>query len=217
MKWNSVAAIVASFLLTSCAGVNFTQHLDASIKSDAISELARAKTYRVVEASTMEINYSYRELVPYTAQFLAENLKRANLGLQPVAVEMDNYNTYIASKAAVIDPATMKIIEKRLQSVGMRSADEPQGNNTLLLGYQELMGWDMGTIVKEMRICGRLSSAVDNSVDCVEFSELKFVNSHPTRGLVVNNLLAILLTTKWPKEAPTDKYRKFRVGKLEQH
>jgi hypothetical protein len=215
-----VFVIGVSLFLASCA-TNFSAHLESSIKTGEVSELGMARRFVVVdtEGSSKKIKYSYGEIPAITFEYISKNAfeiyasKNYGLYLPPKSVEPSNYPEYIKNQEHVVDSATKKLISRKLVSIGMTEAEPNKNQDVLLLSYQELMGWDMGEIVKEMRICGRVESLSDRYMDCAEFSELKFANSHPTRELIINNLIAILLTKSWPKDAPVDKYKKNHINK----
>jgi len=183
MRW---LAIYSVSLVSACAA-NFGNHLDASLKNGQVTQLGNAKSFVIssTDLSSRKVKYSYEKLFVYSQ--------------------------YTQNKEFVKDAATKELIVKRLQSIGMSEAESTAHAGVLVLNYEELLGWDMGEIVKQMRICGQINPQPEKSMECVEFSEMKFANTHPTRALVVNNLLAILLTSTWPQAAPKEKYRKFEL------
>lgn len=176
-------------MLASCAS-DFGSHLETSMRNNEGTELAGAKNYRIVytDFSSRKIRYAY------------EKLFRSNV----------TYAEYTSNKEYVEDTTTKGLIAKRLESIGM-TEEKSQEVGTLEISYEEIMGWDFGEIVKQMRICGSVNSTIKKPVECVEFSELKMANTHPTRELVVNNLIAILLTKNWPAAAPNNKYKRFEM------
>jgi hypothetical protein len=186
MKIKKWLATYSALVLSACA-TNFGNHLDASLKNGQVSQLGSAKSFVVssTDFSSRKIKYSYEKLFVYSQ--------------------------YTQNKELVKDVATKDLIMKRLKGIGMSEAESAVQAGVLVLNYEELMGWDMGEIVKQMRICGQLNAQYGKTLECAEFSEMKFANTHPTRALVVNNLLAILLTSTWPQAAPKEKYRKFEL------
>lgn len=157
MSRNGIALICVSLLLTSCA-TNFSTHLESSIKDGEVSELGLASKFVIVDtdSSSRKINYSYEYLAKHGFEVLAKSafenyaLSRAGLFKPPQNVDMAEYAEYTKNKEVVTDLSTKKLITKRLERIGMTEGGEAKNRDVLLLSYEELMGWDMGEIVKEM-------------------------------------------------------------------
>jgi len=104
------------------------------------------------------------------------------------------------------DPTTSRLIAERLVEIGMKRRADQSDLASAVVTYRQLLGWNLGEIVERMTICAETKSETSAQRDCASFSGMGMANTHPTRKLVVDNLLAILLTSRWPPEADTAQY-----------
>jgi hypothetical protein len=184
MFFQRLAVISLISMLASCAA-NFKSHLDVAIEEGAVTELGKAKFFKIIstDLSSQKIKYKYEKMFVFSE--------------------------YTKNREFIKDSPTAMLFAQRLQSIGMAESKSNDEAAILILNYEEVMGWDLGEIVAQMRICGQIQSVEASPVECAEFNEMKFFNTHPTRAVITNNLLSILLTRQWPKTADKKKYSKY--------
>jgi hypothetical protein len=184
MFFQRLAAIGLISMLASCAA-NFRSHLDVAMEEGAVTELGKTKFFKIIstDLSSQKIKYQYEKMFVFSE--------------------------YTKNRETIKDSPTASLIAQRLQSIGMAESKSGDASNILILNYEEVMGWDLGEIVGKMRICGQIQSEEASPVECAEFNEMKFFNTHPTRTVITNNLLSILFTRQWPKAADKKKYSKY--------
>lgn len=187
MNRNTRWAALAATLLSSCAA-NFGSHLEQMQSRGLLSPAGSSKTFAFSDggSQSQRINYAYSKI-------------------------FSAYSEYTKNKEEIEDTLTASLIRKRLIQAGMKAMSASNDPTSTIFSYRQILGWDMGEIVKQMTICAESRMTGDPQIECATFSELTMVNSHPTRPLIVNNLLAILLTSKWPTGASPDRYSKTRM------
>jgi hypothetical protein len=166
-------------MLASCAN-GFRDHWNLQTPSEQLSWAAKVKTFRVLD------EYSNSAKVRY------------NYGMLPLGFSSNE--SYADSRDSHVDFKTSFLISESMQEMGYKDTVDGE----LEFTYAQLLGWDMGEIVKRMKIC--VASA--NNCECAEFSEMTMMNSQPKRQRVVRELLAILMTTELSKGARGPKYQR---------
>lgn len=176
----AIYLIIISLVLTNCAG-GFPNHWNKETPRQNLSWAGKSYTFKVLEegSGSKKVNYNYSK----------------------IALGFDKYESYAEKAETVEDTLTGAIISKRMREMGFSEAE----NSQLEIAYVQLLGWDMGEIVKAMKVC----VAAQNSCDCAGFSELTMFNTHPTRTRVVGELLSILMTKEIPVGARNEKYNKW--------
>jgi len=190
----AIVGISLGVCLCSCAAPRFAGHLDAMKSAGALSEAGKSRTFFVSESESgsQQIRYAYSKM-------------------------FSGYSEYAKDRPEVGDTVTKSLIRDRLLRFGMGRSEAADGSGATKFVYKQILGWDMGEIVKKMTICAETDSGKTPIGECATFSEMTMFNSHPTRSLVVDNLLAILLTSTWPEQAPKAKYSKVRLERGEIH
>lgn len=116
------------------------------------------------------------------------NRKSEKVNYDPAAFFMgyENYaggRARVKSKPDVPDEIAKYLVAKR-KTVTLGGDGSEPGGDTIIIRYQELWGWDMGDILKQLRIRAYRGNDPANETR-VAFNELTFFNSHPTaRNLV---------------------------------
>lgn len=183
MRATSLIGLISIAFLTSCAA-KFGSHLDNMKSAGSLSVSGKSQAFIISDSGseTQKIDYAYSKII-------------------------SDYSEYTKNMPTVED-TTKKLISARLLQFGMMSSSPSTEMGFAKFSYKQILGWDMGEIVKQMTICAETNVDTVFQMECASFSELKMVNSHPTRKIVVDNLLAILLTLDWPENAPPEKYSK---------
>jgi hypothetical protein len=104
-----------------------------------------------------------------------------------------NYNKYGGGrKREKIKPDVPEEIAKSLikknKKVEIGGGKAYPGGDTVIVTYDELWGWDMGDIIKRLRISAFKKNAPEKSAT-VDFSEMTFFNSHPTAKKLVPKMI----------------------------
>lgn len=122
-----------------------------------------------------------------------------------------DYETYAKEKKVVSDTVTANLIGKALWDKGGDRVSDSAADVDYLVRYKQLLGWDMGEIVKRMTICVEARKVDSSSVRpvCVEFSEMTMFNTHPTRARIVKKLVALLAGNDTAKDLNSKKFRRF--------
>lgn len=178
----------AAVCLSSCAATRFDDHLDVMKSAGSLSQAGKSRSFIISDSAlgSQRIRYDYLK-------------------------NFSDYSEYTRDRPEISDTITKNLIGDRLVRSGMGWSKTDVDPEATKFVYRQILGWDMGEIVKKMTICAETNSDKTPAVECATFSELTMFNTHPTRRLVVDNLLAILLTSKWPEKAPTEKYSKHRL------
>ena len=137
------------------------------------------------ETLSLEQPAGYQIVVP-------ELTKRVqyNFGSNPF-----NYETYGGSRTNTeakedVPREIAEYLSKAGQSVFLVPADSKLSGSETIITYDELWGWDMGDILKELRITALNGHQVE--VANISFSEMTIFNSHPTAKSLVPDMLDIL-------------------------
>lgn len=124
------------------------------------------------------------------------------------------YDAYTQDRKTIPDTLTGSLVAKELAALGgvRRAAADAQ----YLVAYRQVLGWDMGEIVKRMTICVAPSPQADGALApvCAEFTEETLFNTHPTRKSTVAKLVALLQGNKGIKKLKPAKYRRY-AGSVE--
>lgn len=116
----------------------------------------------------------------------------------------------VASVAGAAYTATTPLIARELAELGGVRSSAPDAQYTVV--YRQVLGWDMGEIVKRMTLCMVPSAHGVDSTICAEFSEETLFNTHPTRKSTVRKLVSLLQGDTNSKKLNPAKYRRYRLA-----
>lgn len=122
-----------------------------------------------------------------------------------------SYDNYTKDKQALSDTETAHLISLEFAKIGGTRAVDSAAHPDLLVQYRQILGWDMGEIVKRMTLCASRQTAEGPATPvCVQFKEETLINTHPTRSTTIAKLVGLLTSNKSKKDLNPDKFHRFR-------
>jgi len=167
-------ALIVLILISGCASRKFTL-----VGGDL--ELAPATNYYVtLSGATEVIDYNYGHLAP--------------LLLHPyLMLGFFDYEKYTKDRVkgnVKLDVPTeiVKYLGTRGKNVTMGPPNQAPQTDAIIIAYEELWGWDMGDIIKMLKIHAFPTGQPEKKIS-VEFAEMTVINSHPVASSLVPQML----------------------------
>ena len=165
--------LIVLVLTSGCATRNFT------LVGDGV-EMEKATSFYVIQNDLTEvIAYNYSELFPVLP-----------LPLMNLRLDYEKYTKDRVKGNVKLDVPTeiVKYLGIRGKNVAMGPPNQMPQTDAIVISYEELWGWDMGDIIKMLKIHAFPIGKPEKKVS-VEFTEMKFVNSHPVASSLVPQML----------------------------
>ena len=165
--------LIVLVLTSGCATRNFT------LVGDGV-EMEKATSFYVIQNDLTEvIAYNYSELFPLLP-----------LPLMNLRLDYEKYTKDRVKGSVKLDVPTeiVKYLGIRGKNVGMGPPNQMPQTDAIVISYEELWGWDMGDIIKMLKIHAFPIGKPEKKVS-LEFTEMKFVNTHPVASSLVPQML----------------------------
>lgn len=123
------------------------------------------------------------------------------------------YDAYTKDKNVVEDTLTPSLISRQLTTLGGIRVPDSSASADIQVRYRQILGWDLGTIVKKMIICAESdrNASLASGPICTEFDERTIFNTHPTQARTTERLVRLLLSNADVPDLDPTKYHRIAL------